>query len=522
MRVRVREVLAGLVVSLAAASPLGPRRHSGAARQAPASRPAPQAADPLQPQDPCRRLQDRLPVLPRRRPALELRGAAVRQALHGLSPDRRLEGRGAPEGGREAPGLHWKDGRPIEWVRIHKVAGFVYFPHKRHVQTGSGLPAVPRRGPGHDRGRPGGAPDHGLVRVLPRRAEGSARLRGLPPLTERHGMDEHRTSGARARRGPPGLLPDRRRQRRGRGGGRRLRQDDRVDPALRHPARAHRAGRGDLVRHRVPRVPGRLRGAREEPRGAGREAGGESRPPGQPGRPLRARPGESPRDLRSGPHPGPARSARARPWRPVSVADAQKLLVEKLAAARQAGPGRIAMLTQLETGSLGRLMDEWLKAVGGRARVAYEPFAHEDLRAASRAVFGVDAIPHHAFEDARTILSLGADFLETWISPVEYAGAFRRAHALRDGHAAHVIHVEPRYSMTAANADEWIPSAAGQRGGDRARAPAARARRAPGPGLAGQGGGGPRRGRPRRSTWRRWPSRAASPRPRSGGWPRPW
>jgi len=45
-----------------------------------------------------------------------------------------------------------------------------------------------------------------------------------------------------------------------------------------------------------------------------------------------------------------------------------------VAAARQAGPGRIAMVTQLETGSLGRLMDDWQKAVGGRARVAYEPF----------------------------------------------------------------------------------------------------------------------------------------------------
>jgi hypothetical protein len=31
---------------------------------------------------------------------------------------------------------HAKESRPVEWVRIHKLAGFVYFPHKRHVQTG--------------------------------------------------------------------------------------------------------------------------------------------------------------------------------------------------------------------------------------------------------------------------------------------------------------------------------------------------------------------------------------------------
>ncbi len=148
----------------------------------------------------------------------------------------------------------------------------------------------------------------------------------------------------------------------------------------------------------------------------------------------------------------------------LAVAEAEKLLVERLAAARQAGPGRIAMITQLETGSLGRLMDDWLKALSGRPRVAYEPFAGEALRAANRATFDIDAIPYHAFEEARTVLSLGADYLETWLSPVGYGRGFRAARALRDGRRATVIHVEPRYSMTAANADEWIPNAPGTEG----------------------------------------------------------
>ena len=30
----------------------------------------------------------------------------------------------------------WKDGRAIPWVRVHKIPGFVHFPHKRHVQAG--------------------------------------------------------------------------------------------------------------------------------------------------------------------------------------------------------------------------------------------------------------------------------------------------------------------------------------------------------------------------------------------------
>jgi hypothetical protein len=31
---------------------------------------------------------------------------------------------------------YFKDGKPVEWVRVHKLAGFVHFPHKRHVQKG--------------------------------------------------------------------------------------------------------------------------------------------------------------------------------------------------------------------------------------------------------------------------------------------------------------------------------------------------------------------------------------------------
>jgi mono/diheme cytochrome c family protein len=31
---------------------------------------------------------------------------------------------------------YWDKKQPIPWVRIHKLAGFVYFPHKRHIQVG--------------------------------------------------------------------------------------------------------------------------------------------------------------------------------------------------------------------------------------------------------------------------------------------------------------------------------------------------------------------------------------------------
>src|SRR6267143_929295 len=142
--------------------------------------------------------------------------------------------------------------------------------------------------------------------------------------------------------------------------------------------------------------------------------------------------------------------------------EAQKTLVERLTAARGAGKGRgVALVTQLETGSLGALMDRWTQALGTRPRVTLEPFGHEAIRAASRAVFGRDAVPSYAFEDARVILNFGADWVETWINNVAFPNAFARMHAFREGRTGTYIHVEPRQSLTAANADQWVRNAPG-------------------------------------------------------------
>jgi anaerobic selenocysteine-containing dehydrogenase/Fe-S-cluster-containing dehydrogenase component len=135
---------------------------------------------------------------------------------------------------------------------------------------------------------------------------------------------------------------------------------------------------------------------------------------------------------------------------------------ERLGALVKAGQGaRIALVSGAETGSLGRLMDGWGRALGARRRIAYEPLGYEAMRAANRIAFGRDALPHYAIEDAAYVVSFGADVLETWLSPVEYARAFARMHALTHGKTGTVVQVEPRLSMTGANADEWVRSAAG-------------------------------------------------------------
>ncbi len=151
--------------------------------------------------------------------------------------------------------------------------------------------------------------------------------------------------------------------------------------------------------------------------------------------------------------------------RPAAWEVAQKVVADRIAALRSGGKGRaIALVTQLESGSLGALCDRWAQALGARPRVTFEPFGYEALRAANRITFGRDAIPYHAFEDAEVVLSFGADFLETWLSNVNHARGFARMHTFRDGRAGTFIHVEPRQSLTASSADEWVRNAPGTEG----------------------------------------------------------
>ncbi len=148
--------------------------------------------------------------------------------------------------------------------------------------------------------------------------------------------------------------------------------------------------------------------------------------------------------------------------KPAKWEDAEKAVVDKLAALTAARQGsKIALVTGLEAGSLARLMDEWGKALGARPRIAYEPLGYEPIRAANRIAFGREAIPDYMIGEAAYLLSFGADFLETWLSPVGYAADFARMHAFAQGRAGTFVHVEPRLSVTAANADQWVRNAPG-------------------------------------------------------------
>ncbi|MBI2357510.1 MAG: molybdopterin-dependent oxidoreductase, partial [Deltaproteobacteria bacterium] len=153
----------------------------------------------------------------------------------------------------------------------------------------------------------------------------------------------------------------------------------------------------------------------------------------------------------------PLRKDPAGRFQPIAWEEAEKLLAENLDAIRGRGFGhQVAFITAPLTGSLDRLISDWLKGFGSKRLIRYEPFAYEPLRAANRICFDRDVVPTYHLAEAKLILSFGADFLEGWISPVEFAQGFSKMRRPDNGGMGRFIYVGPRLSLTAANADEWI------------------------------------------------------------------
>ena len=122
------------------------------------------------------------------------------------------------------------------------------------------------------------------------------------------------------------------------------------------------------------------------------------------------------------------------------------------------------LVTEPLRGHLAMVVDRFAKAVGGR-RLGFEAVDNNTYRAAVKSVFGQEALPDFDLERANYVLSFGADFLSTWLSPTRWSRGYGE---LRQGPGREqrglLVHVDPRFSMTAANADQWVPVRPGMEG----------------------------------------------------------
>ncbi|HEY2805897.1 MAG TPA: molybdopterin-dependent oxidoreductase [Gemmatimonadales bacterium] len=143
-------------------------------------------------------------------------------------------------------------------------------------------------------------------------------------------------------------------------------------------------------------------------------------------------------------------------WAAITWDQAETEVATALGAAASAGADRVALLTGAGSGPLDRITDAFTTAFKSKHRLRYEAFAYEPIREANRLTFGMASLPNYDFGAAKYVLSFGADFLETWISPTSNQIGFAAAHSPHAGGMAKYVAVETRRGNTAYSADEWI------------------------------------------------------------------
>ena len=106
--------------------------------------------------------------------------------------------------------------------------------------------------------------------------------------------------------------------------------------------------------------------------------------------------------------------------------------------------------------------DLGLETVRYSALGAFE--ARATLVQAAETMLGQKGLPFFDIGNADFVLSFGANFLETWLSPVAYTRGYAALRKGDRGRRGLFAQVEPRLSQTAAKADEWLPARPGTEG----------------------------------------------------------
>lgn len=143
-------------------------------------------------------------------------------------------------------------------------------------------------------------------------------------------------------------------------------------------------------------------------------------------------------------------------FKSISFDQAHEILRVKAAVASGKGSNKVHMLTEVVGESLFSIFSETMHTWKSQPPIVFEPFAYESLKKANLKVFGLEGLMSYRMDQADLLVSFGADFLETWLSPVEYSRKFNTMHAFRNGSKGVFVHICPYQTMTGANADLWM------------------------------------------------------------------
>lgn len=139
----------------------------------------------------------------------------------------------------------------------------------------------------------------------------------------------------------------------------------------------------------------------------------------------------------------------------ISWDDVDRWVINKLGEG-----GRTVLVTPTNISpSTSEVLRKFLQVYPNTKWIQYDEVSASGIRDAHFELFGAPVIPGFHFDRAEYILSFDADFLGTWIAPVEFARdyASTREVSAAHPHMSKHVQVESALSMTGSNADQRIP-----------------------------------------------------------------
>jgi len=130
-------------------------------------------------------------------------------------------------------------------------------------------------------------------------------------------------------------------------------------------------------------------------------------------------------------------------------------IIKSLGAISQRGGSIVLLTPTIYSPSTKAVISQFSEAYPGTQWIQYDAVSASAIREANGISFGKKVVPDYRFDQADVIVSVGADFLGTWLSPMEYTKQYSSRRD-PDQKMNHLIQIESNQSLTGSNADRRI------------------------------------------------------------------
>ena len=149
--------------------------------------------------------------------------------------------------------------------------------------------------------------------------------------------------------------------------------------------------------------------------------------------------------------------------------DELDIFVKEELAKVSAKNGKIRILSStINSPSTKAVIADFINRYPGSKHIMYDAVSYSAIINANRNSFDKAVLPQYRFDKAEMIVSFGADFLGTWISPVEFTkqySSLRNAKRLKENKKmSRHVQFETGMSLTGSNADTRVPVKPSQMG----------------------------------------------------------